>query len=286
MKPLALVPIAVLLAATACHHNPATNCDAGSCPGVGSNCAQDSDCAALGSGAICKVSTPSGVAYPSGYCTLPCPNSSCPTGSSCLDFSQLTAQYGVNSYGESTAFCLSNCNSDLDCASPDYVCLGGNTPDSTNTTFNAGLGCFINVGATNQTGQPCTTLVSCAFPPTNGYCLTETDSTGVATGFIGGYCSSSCLGVLFTSPNPDSFCGSGARCLVDGMDTSGNPNSANCYSLCPSPGSGQSSCRSSYLCLPVSLPDGGQDSQGVCYIPCQFAGCATGTTCQASGYCL
>jgi hypothetical protein len=285
MKPLSL---AALLTAAACHHqSPTLNCDAGGCPSVGSNCAQNSDCAMLGAGALCKVTTPGGISYPQGYCTLPCPNNgSCPSGSGCLDFAQLTAQYGVSSYGENTAFCLTNCGSDLDCAAPDYVCLGGNSPNSTNNGFNQGLGCFINVAATNQTGQACTSLVSCAFPPTNGYCLTETSSTGAATGFIGGYCSSSCLGVLFTSPNSDTFCGSGARCLVDGQDSSGNANSASCYASCTSPGSGQSNCRSGYICTPVSLADGGQDTTGVCYITCQFAGCATGKTCQASGYCL
>jgi hypothetical protein len=282
-----VLSFAVLLCATAllgtgCHHS-AANCDGGSCQ-VGGPCTTNADCAAVGSGAICKLTSPSGVGYPNGYCTVPCSGSNCPNNSNCVDFGQLDTQFGVTAYGENTAFCLAACNWDGDCNAPNYACLGGNAPDSTNTTFTPGFGCFVSPPATTQTGQPCLSVADCAFPPTTGFCFQETTTTG-SSGFIGGYCSADCLGALFRSTDADAFCGTNSRCIVDGVDGSGNPNSASCYSQCAGPGSGQSTCRAGYICSSLTQADGGVESTGICYIPCQFTVCATGTTCTDAGYC-
>jgi hypothetical protein len=199
----------------------------------------------------------------------------------------LTTEVGVAAYGETTAFCLAACNSDLDCNTPGYVCFGGNAVNATNDGFLSGvsLGCFIDPSPTaTVTGQPCTSDAPCLFPPTNGYCNLALLPDGGLTGFTNGYCSSTCLGPAVQAANPDSYCGPGATCLVDGFDTSNNPNSADCYTLCSAPGAGQSSCRSGYICLGYSLADGGNAPQGVCWIPCQDTGCSSGT-CQTSGYC-
>jgi hypothetical protein len=253
---------------------------------VGQPCASDKDCAGVGGGAFCKLTTPSGLAYPNGYCTALCPGGgTCPGTANCVDFGALNMAFGVNSYGESTAFCLAPCNWDGDCNSPDYACFGGNQPDSTNTTYVPGFGCFINPPATTQTGQPCASVADCAFPPTNGFCFQQINQADGGTEYTDGYCSSSCLGALFNAEDPSSFCGDGGTCLIDGLDSSGNPNSASCYSLCPAPGAGQSTCRFSYLCAPLNQADGGQVDSGICQTPCWFTGCSAGTTCSDAGWC-
>jgi hypothetical protein len=145
-------------------------------------------------------------------------------------------------------------------------------------------GCFIGPAA-SVTGGPCASSTQCAFPPTNGYCLTAAFPDGGATGFAGGYCSSQCLGAVFSSLNPDAVCGAGGTCLVDSVDNSNVPNSADCYALCNGPGAGQSTCRTGYLCQSFQQADGGTAPQGFCWRSCQYTGCAPGTICQASGYC-
>jgi len=264
-------------------------CTGGTCVGplsanVGDPCAQDSDCSTLGTGALCKLTTPSGVPYVKGYCTLGCAGV-CPQGSNCIDFSLAVPRLGVSAYGENTAFCLAACGSDTDCRAPDYGCWLGNVINATNNGFTQGAGCFPNPPAdAGETGAPCTSHATCMLPPSNGFCESSVGLDGGPSGFAGGYCLSSCLGAFLTAPNPDVYCGVGGTCLVDNLDASGQPNSADCYGTCPTPGD-SSACRASYICAPYRLNDGGQSPHGICYPGCQFTGCGSGT-CQVNGYCM
>jgi hypothetical protein len=102
--------------ATGCETPPPTRA-------VGAACTADSECrAGLGPTAICRTMTSSGTAvYQGGYCTLRCPATACPTGSSCVSLDV--------SFGETEALCWDNCGSTDACRVPGYACYqvgGGN----------------------------------------------------------------------------------------------------------------------------------------------------------------
>ena len=86
------------------------------------------------------------------------------------------------------------------------------------------------------------------------------------TTWPGGYCSSSCF-----------LSGACGDLLAPGTCTP----QGQCLQRCSAAGAGQSDCRTDYVC---ALSDG-TGSQGVCVPKCQAVPCASGHTCQASGYC-
>jgi hypothetical protein len=295
--------------------------DGGPSGGVGLPCTTAADCAPfLGTAGVCLTTTPDGGGtYVDGYCTvLACntqTNAGCPGNSSCFNFADLgfdMMPFPGGAYGENRTFCLMGCTSDYDCVFgrpdqiPDYACWFGDQFDTQTGQFSStALGCFINQAPTTaKAGGPCdwgSTITNaqyseCALPPTNGQCVPQTLADGGPTGWTNGYCFSSCLAsVLFT--NADTYCGTGAMCIVDSTSTynayglSGLPASADCYSSCPAPNGGQSTCRTGYVCFALTEPDGGTAPNGICQPACDVAGgaCNPGFTCvdagTTAGYC-
>ena len=212
---------------------------------VGDACASDNECiASLGAAAICKLFTSAGNgSYSGGYCTLRCPASSCPTGSTCV---------GLNpAYGEE-ALCWDNCSATDRCRTPGYGCYG----------LSSGSACWISplppldAGTpANKVGNACTSDAQCINPPENGgVCLmTQFNFT-----WPQGYCSKqNCI------TNDECSSDGGALCI--GFSTTEQA----CVRRCAdSRDGGQSTCRPNYRCNPyiIRQPDGGQmtSTDGFC----------------------
>ena len=107
-------------------------------------------------------------------------------------------------------------------------------------------------------GEACTADSDCQM---GDMCITEKDSNGKDTGFVGGYCSEDCT----SSQYCDSYV---ASCIA----ISSSPAKSECFLDCVT----DSECRTGYICA-----DAG--GFGECYPRCDNAGasCATGYVCQA-----
>lgn len=261
--------------------NVCTSCSSGTCSAgvcnssgtasVGSACSTNSDCAAVGVGAICKKTTSAGNgSYSGGYCTMPCnAPGTCGSGADCFNLA------GV---GEGDIQCYDLCSTSDPCRA-GYKCYGD--PDGF---------CFIDPLPTAPTppfgtlGSTCTQDTTCqgsgSYPA--GFCYPSVNpSSGSNTGFTGGYCMGDC------SIDPNS-CGSDGACVA--VPTSSGGQVGYCFKACSSPGGGQSTCRSGYVCSNLPAYDGsGTVTTGVggCFPSCNNPGqtCQSGTTCQVSGYC-
>lgn len=205
---------------------------------VGDSCTNNAECiAGLGSAAICKQATTTGNGvYTGGYCTLICPASTCPSGSSCV---------GLDSaYGEGDSICWDNCDATDRCRTPGYGCYN----------LSAGNACWISPlppldagPPADKVGNPCVSAANCINPPTTGgACLT----TEFSVTWPGGYCSrTNCL------TNESCSADGGALCV--GFSAMDNV----CVKRCADArDAGQSNCRSGYTCTQyiTRLADGGQ----------------------------
>jgi len=129
-----------------------------------------------------------------------------------------------------------------------------------------------NGGGDGGTGAPCTSSSHCenfGFLESSR-CIPERRSDGGLTGWVSGYCSSTCL---------LGYCPGNGTCLSDN----------NCYTPCSTPNQGRGSCRVGYVCLQLYRSDGGiSTGNGVCQPDCRNAGvsCNAGYTCNALGHCI
>jgi hypothetical protein len=271
-------------------------CQNGTCQGtmtvanVGDPCAVDADCASLGTGAICKLTTSTGSGtYPEGYCTKDCTaDSQCPSTDAgpgvCVSLNA--------AYGENDKLCWEPCNQRNHvpggCRS-GYACYG-----LSNNGQPIGNGCWIyplpspDAGpASDKLGNPCTGFMDCANPPDPQFavCITANfkladGGMGTPTGYTGGYCSADCS-------VSHSVCGDAGVCFVN-FPQSGDRS---CAELCPTPSTGQGLCRTGYVCTGyfVTQPDGGAvpSINGYCAPDCFQPGadCGDAGYCDA-GYCL
>jgi hypothetical protein len=235
---------------------------------VGDPCATNTDCATIGAGAICKLTTGNGwYPYPGGYCTAACTDGGvCPTNSECLLTSTVTA------YGETADYCLrTGCATFSDCR-PGYNCFE-TSAQTTATDF-----CWIDppADAGYAPGAACSaTSNPCGPPPGTGACIPGTLLDGGPSGFPGGFCIADCTQAA--ANNIPNYCGSAGACLDTG-------NGSICVAPCTSPMAGQSNCRANYVCTNGGVPGGPGFCESSCANPGN--GCPDNTfTCNAMGYC-
>jgi hypothetical protein len=254
----------------ACSSNQ--TCNFGSCTAntnVGDPCTQPFDCTALGSFALCQLTTGT-VVYLGGYCTVDCSFATgtggvCPGSSTCTDLG--------GKFGEINTLCIGPCNAPpVSCREPGYACYALDFADS---------GCWLDPPAPDGLeGTPCAADPSCqqATGPGEGYCVRSTLVDGGPSGFPGGMCSADCTGWLSAGqPVGDFYCGDGGACVT--LDDAGLV--ATCFQGCLHPFAGQDSCRSGYVCRPRP------GASGYCSPNCTDPGapCPSGTSCAGGGYC-
>lgn len=184
---------------------------------VGDPCTSDSSCAGLGRGAYCRLHTTGGVAYPGGFCTLPCEgtSASCTGISDCVSF--------PTRFGESVRLCAPTCHP-RGCRA-GYSCYDG-------LSWNGASLCWIDpppaTSLTAAIGSPCLDASDCG---PGRVCQRPYD--GAHTGYYGGYCTSSCT--------PGAPCGNGSDvCVTEG-------GVSLCRAPCSVPGR-QAECRTEYVC--------------------------------------
>lgn len=197
---------------------------------VGDSCTADADCAAIGRGAFCLKQTSAGLAYPGGFCTLPCEGTwaVCTVTSECVTFPAR--------FGETRRICAPSCNPTVACRA-GYECYPGLGWAGSST-------CWIS---------PAPALVGAA--PIGAACLNDDDcGTGrrclrpflppryELNGYFGGYCTAVCT--------PGQACGNGADvCTSEPFDTPVGPAVVNaCKQPCSAPGF-QGECRTDYVCV-------------------------------------
>lgn len=270
---------------------------------IGDSCTQDSECSALGTGAICKRQT-TGLAdggeifpYPNGYCTLDCAVDPdvCPTDSTCMPHGQFT----VSIYGETQAICMRRC--DLTGVQtyqqlwarcdPGFTCVNLGDP--------IGSVCALSPPMPEEiTGTACTDDNQCgtAVPPWRSLCIAETfelnDGGTAPSGFTGGYCTAVCNRTAVAN-DPNSECEGEDLCIQDGSDR----QLGICYTGCGADGGfGQpGQCRSNYTCTQVlRSPTDETLVGGACQPTCEESFCNTAyqaggqsvwLTCTDRGFC-
>jgi hypothetical protein len=231
---------------------------------VGTACGTDSECAALGTGHVCKKKTSTGNdVYSGGYCTRDCVfDSDCPSAALCLG-----AQPG---YGELDSVCWARCTTAAECRT-GYDCYAVGGGDS--ACWIAPLPAFDAGPPSDKVGRPCAGDPECRSPPDDGLCLFDSLSDGGPSPFLGGYCSAPC--------DSSSHCSldGGAKCIsFAGFGV--------CVAGCNAPQQGQADCRASYVCRPIREVDGGILPDGFCWPRCDNPGAGCGAlSCQPTGYC-
>ncbi len=133
------------------------SCQGGVCVtnGVGAPCGHGTDCQP---GMTCHR------ALPDGYCTFPCAEEPCPSGTTCVTF-------GGDSY------CFVDCDDDEECRD-GYICNAGvcNLPCSDDAECGGGHECVngrcegVGVGDPCGTGTDCEGALSCYRGVDDGYC--------------------------------------------------------------------------------------------------------------------
>jgi hypothetical protein len=220
---------------------------------IGDACTSAADC---GEGGIC-LNDPD--LAPGGYCSVACPDDTCPDGSTCLNF------------GMGQAFCFLDCDPDATarpcprmgygCATnfmvtPAPVCLPGcfDASDCAAGSECDPTGGFLGSGACfdpgSMPGDPCLDSVEC---PSGGACITEAGS-----GWPSGTCATGC------DASTGAGC-TGGTCIPGGF------GGDLCVASCTTP----TDCRAGYRCEVNDAPAGGSYCA---------PGCATDTDCTTSGY--
>jgi hypothetical protein len=238
---------------------------------IGDPCSFSSECAAIGNGAYCKTITSTGNGiYTNGFCTKPC---AADGGFGCTPTSLCLSQ--LSPYGENDAFCSPRCSNANQCRTPGYACYFFVTASANacwlnpipNTGFDAGMP---DAGVGSTIGNACINDGQC-LQPAASFCIPDVAPGVGATGFVGGYCSTSCNG----SP-----CVGGSTCASVNTGVGAFPV---CLKTCPTPRMGQSTCRNGYVCEGATGLMG-----GYCLPRCSNTGanCPTGTSCNSTtGYC-
>ncbi len=233
------------------------SCQSGTCQTaatLGGPCSGVSDCASLGTGAICKLTTTEGAPYPQGFCTMICSGAD---GDSCAS-GQGTCIGGGTSviavYGEGDIICTPNC------ATPggQSTCRNGYACYGDTSGF-----CWLNPipdfdgGELSQQARHSVHAghaVRRILRRPSGAWRREPalDDMDNQTGFTGGYCIADC-----TYDNTGNFCGPNGACFDFTTDPT-QPVDL-CLRTCPNPGGGHSSIRSGsqYSCLSAIGVDGG-----------------------------
>ncbi len=238
---------------------------------IGDSCLFNTDCAAIGGGAYCKTITSSGNGvYQGGFCTRPCAadgGTGCTPNTLCLN--QLSA------YGENDVFCSPRCSSANQCRTPGYACYFFVSASANACWLNpipppVGVDAGIpDAGVGSTIGQACVNDGQC-LQPAASFCIPDVAPGIGPTGFVGGYCSTSCNG---------STCVAGSTCTSVNSGVGAFPV---CLKNCSAPRTGQATCRNGYVC------DGPMGNSGWCLPRCSNTGanCPTGSTCNTTtGYC-
>jgi len=291
-----LICAAALLLLAACDDGSGDGTDAGGDDaGAGlepstlfGECEVDSQCP--GEGAICRLAVDG---YPRGFCTVPCEDRTpCDIDG--------VYHHCATREGEDQSYCERRCLNGLDCRRPEYTCAGELPPSggfcigvcSSDEDCGGDAVCdpytavcadsVVEVGAV--TGEPCADSDACR----SGQCQPEEDAAGLPTGWVGGYCLSTCI--LPRGYNPNSFydgdafpnggCPGTAVCLPADFANTAMRDLGRCYSECVE----DTDCRGGYTCLKeFALSSGGTSvySNGIC-VPhdCATEGCPDGYTCQ------
>ena len=208
----------------------------------------------------------------------PCDTANCPCGTWC-DQGSGACISGCANLGDccAGASCVNNqcvvaqCAADTDCTTaPNTHCekTGGTCVECTQDYHCSGSTCDKTTWtcapkSAGDVGAACAADAECQM---GGFCITEKDTSGNDTGFIGGYCSQDCT----SSKYCDSY---SASCI----QVSSSPAKSECLLDCVT----DSECRAEYICVSVG-------SSGECYPRCDNPGfsCATGYVCQTgSGQC-
>jgi hypothetical protein len=238
---------------------------------VGTPCTTNEQCAGLGNGGFCKLTTNatagfSPFSYPQGFCTQVC--GSCPSGSVCAGGTNTF----LNLFDETQSFCVESCTRGASGQCTTVVgtrCLP--VTDLTQPTTQAGcwLGLdlssntppFTGGGRPTKLGNACTSESQCANPPDSVLSMCITD-------WPGGYCAAS----LFSTPDL-TWCGPAG--IGWNSPTADGGVAPVCLGRCTAPGTSTTS-RSGYVCFKVS----GQTTIGA-MMPAQ---CTVNGNCTRAGY--
>jgi hypothetical protein len=237
-------------------------------PKFGDPCGSNGDCAGAGLGAYCRKITTSGALYQGGFCTRNCTTDAgvsigCSASSVCLDT--------LGSYGEQATVCSPVCSVNNPCRANGYSCYAWPSLAVSACWLDPLPGSTADAGTALSIGQSCVNDAQC-LNPANSFCLPDVLPGVGATGFVGGYCTTSCNGAA---------CATDSRCV--GVSNNLGVTLPLCLRACANPRSGQSSCRNGYICETSGTTGG-----GYCLPKCNNAGssCPLGTACNAmTGYC-
>jgi hypothetical protein len=254
---------------------------------VGTPCTTNEQCAGLGNGGFCKLTTNatagfSPFSYPQGFCTQVC--GSCPSGSVCAGGTNTF----LNLFDETQSFCVESCTRGASGQCTTVVgtrCLP--VTDLTQPTTQAGcwLGLdmssntppFTGGGRPTKLGNACTSESQCSNPPDSVLSLCITD-------WPGGYCAAS----IFSTPDL-TWCGPAG--IGWNSPTADGGVAPVCLGRCTAPGTSTTS-RSGYVCFKVS----GQTTIGA-MMPAQctvngnctrapYTECRDGFCCAPGGGCV
>lgn len=252
-------------------------------------CEADSQCP--GEGAVCRRAVDG---YPGGYCTVPCEDRT-----PCDTFG--VYHHCARRAGETRSFCEQRCLNGIDCGRTAYTCAGELPPSGgvcigvCTTDEDCGGGsvcdpytavCTTRVNETGAiTGERCASNDACR----SGQCVLEESASGLPSGWVEGYCVSSCILPPGYNSNdffageafPNGGCPGDAICLPADFANTARGDLGRCYDQC----NVDTDCRTGYACLTeIQLASGGTSrySNGLC-VPgdCRSLGCPDGYTCRS-----
>ncbi len=247
------------------------------CPGVGARCRRPSE------------------GWPNGYCTVPCTP---PDLEPCLD-EDMYYNHCLTDGNTGESWCERRCLNGVDCARNGYTCVGQFPPMDqgmcvglclSDDDCSRGEVCDPDsgrcVGALPTTGGTIGARCGADGDCRSSSCITEVDSDGFPSGFVGGACVALC--VLPAGYNQNSFyseaalprgtCPGGAICFPNRSFAEGDPG------LCLDECGGPADCGPGLECakdFPLASGDVARFDNGVCLpVDCQRDGCPSGYACQ------
>lgn len=246
------------------------------CPGVGARCRRPID------------------GWPNGYCTVPCVP---PDTEPCLD-ADLFYNHCLTDEATGESWCERRCLNGIDCGRTEYTCVGQFPPMDQGMCIgiclsdaDCGRGEVCNTGSGRcvaslptsgaAIGAACADDAACL----SNRCYPPVDAVGDATGFLGGYCMTTCI--LPAGYNGNSFyvgtslpggtCPADAICFPNPSFAEGDPGI--CLDECTAAGD----CRAGFECTKdfrLSSGDTASYDNGVCLpISCDTAECPPGSAC-------